>query len=260
MAESESNYIAEVDFLTTNDNRKASSSRDADTNDSPAKSKRRKLAMEPSSLSEQEQIALAIGNSLREVVSNGGGTGTGESGDDASDVSDEDDDADFDFGSYSDDERSTQSSVAKEPRSQNKVEDVVEDKSNPATDADTYECYLGDENGKPIHTKPGGTETPTIVRNLQLPTDPKARIQLRLPDGNRHILEWPCSTKMKALKLYIPFKYPEITTDSPYRVICPFGSIGGASQPSNVMDLDDALTLKEASLYPTVILHLRNDE
>lgn len=65
---------------------------------------------------------------------------------------------------------------------------------------------------------------------------------------------------MKALKLYIPFKYPEITADSPYKVICPFGAIGGASQPSNVLDLDDALTLKEASLYPTVILHLRNDE
>lgn len=92
------------------------------------------------------------------------------------------------------------------------------------------------------------------------PPDPKARIQLRLPNGTRHILEWPCSTKLKALKLYIPFKYPEITADSPYKVICPFGAIGGTSQPSNILDLDDALTLKEANLYPTAILHLRNDE
>lgn len=111
--------------------------------------------MEPSSLSEQEQIALAIGNSLREVVSNGegAGTGTGESGDDASDVSDGDDDADFDFGSYSDDERSTQSSLAIEPQSNAKVEDVFEEKSEPVKGADAYECYLGDENGKLIHVQ-----------------------------------------------------------------------------------------------------------
>lgn len=91
-------------------------------------------------------------------------------------------------------------------------------------------------------------------------TDATARIQLRLPDGNRSILEWPCSTKIKALKLYIPAKYPEIIADGPYKVICPFGAISGATQPSNILDLDDALTLKEANLYPTVILHLRNEE
>lgn len=254
--------IDDVDFLSaTNDNKKASSAREADTSDSPVKCKRRKLAMEPSSLSEQEQIALAIGNSLREVVSNSGDAG--QSGDDVSEISDEDDDADFDFGSYSDDERSTHSSVAKEPQSQPIAEDVVEKKCKPIADADTYECYLGDENGKHIVVF---ADPPHILITLIAPmrilsTDPKARIQLRLPDGNRHILEWPCSTRMKALKLYIPFKYPELATnDSPYKVICPFGSTGGGSQASNVLDLDDALTLKEASLYPTVILHLRNDE
>lgn len=145
------NSIVEVDFMSTNDNRIESSTKDFDTSGSPFKFKRRKLGVEPSSLSEQEQIALAIGNSLREVVSKGGGAGTGESGDDASDVSDEDDDADFDIGSYSDDERSTQSSVAKEPQSQAKVEDVFEGKSKPVTGAITYECYLGNENGKAIH-------------------------------------------------------------------------------------------------------------
>lgn len=107
--------------------------------------------MEPSSLSEQEQIALAIGNSLREVGSNGGNGGADGSNDEASDLTDEDDDADFDFGSYSDDERSTQSSAAKEPHSLPKVENVVEEKSKSSTAADTYECYLGDENGNFIH-------------------------------------------------------------------------------------------------------------
>lgn len=102
--------------------------------------------MEPSSLSEQEQIALAIGNSLREVATNGGGAG--DSGDDASDITDDDDDVEFDFGSYSDDERSTHSSVAKEPHSQPKVEEVVEENGKPVDGADTYESYLGNENGK----------------------------------------------------------------------------------------------------------------
>lgn len=146
---SEKHLIDDIDFLSvTNDIKKASSAREADTSDSPVKIKRRKLAIEPSSLSEQEQIALAIGNSLREVVSNSGDAG--QSGDDVSEISDEDDDVDFDFGSYSDDERSTHSSVAKEPQSQPIADDVVENKSKPTDDADTYECYLGDENGKHI--------------------------------------------------------------------------------------------------------------
>lgn len=87
--------------------------------------------------------------------------------------------------------------------------------------------------------------------------DPKVRIQLRLPNGDREIIEWPSTTKIKALKLYIPFKYPKITSDGPYKVICPF-TIGNAG--NNVLDLDDTHTLQEAKLFPTVILHLRNDD
>lgn len=97
---------------------------------------------------------------------------------------------------------------------------------------ETYDKYLGDE------------------------TDEKARIQLRLPTSDRHIFEWPCTTKLKALKLYIPFKYPELTND-PYKVICPF--VGGQST-NNILEMDDTLTLKEANLYPTAILHLRNED
>lgn len=85
-------------------------------------------------------------------------------------------------------------------------------------------------------------------------TDPKARIQLRLPNGERDIIEWPCSSKLKALKLYIPLKFPNLTGDNAYKVIF----FGG--QSSNVLDMDDILTLKEANLFPTVILHLRNDD
>lgn len=89
-----------------------------------------------------------------------------------------------------------------------------------------------------------------------LSLDEKARIQLRLPTSDRHIFEWPCTTKLKALKLYIPFKYPELTND-PYKVICPF--VGGQST-NNILEMDDTLTLKEANLYPTAILHLRNED
>lgn len=97
---------------------------------------------------------------------------------------------------------------------------------------ETYDNYLGDE------------------------SDEKARIQLRLPTSDRHIFEWPCTTKLKALKLYIAFKYPELTSD-PYKVICPF--VGGQST-NNILEMDDTLTLKEANLYPTAILHLRNED
>lgn len=147
----ENNFIADVEFLASpHDNKKASSTREADTSESPVKNKRRKMAMEPSSLSEQEQIALAIGNSLREIRSNGAGGG-GVSGDDASDLTDDEEDADFDFGSYSDDERSTNSSMAKDSQSQAKVDEGADEKCKPTTnEANTHECYLGDENGMRI--------------------------------------------------------------------------------------------------------------
>ncbi|XP_031631535.1 UBX domain-containing protein 7-like [Contarinia nasturtii] len=196
--------------------------------------KRKRL--EPSSLTEQEQIELAIAHSLREVNAAEDDNKSDSFGEPSSDESD------FDF----DDESSNQSYV-KSQTSQtvseksntfdNKIAEqecdskVGEATPSTAPNIETYDNYLGDEN------------------------DAKARIQLRLPSGDRHMFEWPCTTKLKALKLYIPFKYPELTSD-PYKVICPF--VGG--QSNNILDMDDALTLKEANLYPTVILHLRNED
>lgn len=121
---------------------------------------------------------------------------------------------------------------------------------------ETYDNYLGDESGKFSH--PTSTAASNISMSLfsSLQSDEKARIQLRLPTSDRHIFEWPCTTKLKALKLYIAFKYPELTND-PYKVICPF--VGGQST-NNILEMDDTLTLKEANLYPTAILHLRNED
>lgn len=69
-------------------------------------------------------------------------------------------------------------------------------------------------------------------------------------------MEWPCTTQIKALKLYIPSKFPDITKDI-YKVICPFSSIGNHM---NVLDIDDSLTLKEANLHPNAILHIQKSD
>lgn len=132
-----------------------------------------------------------------------------------------------------------------------------------STSVETYDNYLGDETGKSLALIQFMFELQTCLFITDASdtdhfirfADAKARIQLRLPSGDRHIFEWPCTTKLKALKLYIPFKYPELTSD-PYKVICPFVS----GQSNNILDMDDGLTLKEANLYPTVILHLRNED
>ncbi|XP_055309682.1 UBX domain-containing protein 7 isoform X2 [Sitodiplosis mosellana] len=197
--------------------------------------KRKRL--EPSSLTEQEQIEIAIAHSLREVSA-------AEDDNKSESFGEPSDESDFDF----DDESSNQSYVKSqtsqtvseksntfdnkitEPDCDSKVDEPIASTTKAET-VETYDNYLGDE------------------------SDAKARIQLRLPSGDRDVLEWPCTTKLKALKLYIPFKYPELTSD-PYKVICPF--VGG--QSNNILDMDDTLTLKEANLYPTVILHLRNED
>lgn len=229
--------------------------------------KRKRL--EPSSLTEQEQIALAIGNSLREVNSTEADKSENSFG--------EEDDSESDFDNF-DDESSNQSyvksqtsqavsehsnSIAEHKIESNECNECNEcdtnDIESTSNAIETFENYLGDESGMCfclsllfysdinhsfLHCFPF------------LFADPKARLQLRLPNGDRHIFEWPCSAKLKALKLYIPFKYPELTADNAYKVICPF--VGG--QSNNVLDMDEILTLKEANLFPSVILHLRNDD
>lgn len=114
--------------------------------------KRKRL--EPSTLSEQEQIALAIGNSLREVNS-------AEDKSDSCGDNDDDDDDDSDFDNY-DDESSNQSFV-KSHTFKNIIEksrssenfSILESEINKngiATETtensiDSYENYLGDKSG-----------------------------------------------------------------------------------------------------------------
>lgn len=129
-----------------NDSKPSSTTtRGAEPNESPFKNKRKKL--EPLSLSEQEQIELAIGNSLREVKWSGD---DGESDDNASDFcnDEEDDDGDFEFTSYSDDERSTQSLAVTDSKSQPVIGNVTESLADSIVpETATYESYLGPKNG-----------------------------------------------------------------------------------------------------------------
>lgn len=84
---------------------------------------------------------------------------------------------------------------------------------------------------------------------------------MRLPSGERHILEWPCSSKLKALKLFIPQQFPELAEET-YKIICPFSAVlkKSADFRSNILDMNEMLTLEEACLHPTVTLHLQNEE
>lgn len=117
----------------------------------PPNAKRKRV--EPSSLSEQEQIALAIGNSLREISAGN---------DDNQEIDSSADDGDDDESDYEnfDDESSSQS-FAKGPLSQATSDhsnsntasrsEVVECDTNiieSTTDiTESYESYLGDANG-----------------------------------------------------------------------------------------------------------------
>lgn len=102
-----------------------------------------------------------------------------------------------------------------------------------------------------------------LIQLIFCPLDPITRLQLRLPDGKRNILEWPCTTKLQALKYYILNEYPEIPKDS-FKIICPFGGTSQRSEPNttreghiNILDNDEVATLMEANLHPTAILHVQ---
>lgn len=82
--------------------------------------------------------------------------------------------------------------------------------------------------------------------------DPITRLQLRLPDGKRDNLEWPCSSQIQALRNYVEQRYPEVT-QSPYKIICAFPR-------KDLLTLDPTETLLSAKLHPNALLHLHQDD
>ncbi|KAF8797295.1 UBX domain-containing protein 7-like [Argiope bruennichi] len=77
--------------------------------------------------------------------------------------------------------------------------------------------------------------------------DPKSDLVLRLPDGKREQVTWPCSTKLKSLLLFIdeigysPDKY-ELVTNYPRRNLC---------------QLDLSKSLKEVDLFPREMIFVQ---
>lgn len=79
----------------------------------------------------------------------------------------------------------------------------------------------------------------------------ETKIQLRLPNGERRQTNWPPSTKLKAIKLHLENVYPDVT-NQPYKLIAAFPR-------QNILDLEENLTLIDAKLHPSSILHLHPD-
>lgn len=84
--------------------------------------------------------------------------------------------------------------------------------------------------------------------------DPITKLQFRLPleNNDRIQLEWPCSTKLAAIKSYISEHYPDLTK-GPYKIITAFPR-------KDILDMDQNLTLKDANLHPNSLLHVHLDE
>lgn len=84
--------------------------------------------------------------------------------------------------------------------------------------------------------------------------DPITKLQFRLPleENNRIQLEWPCSTKLAAIKAYIIEHYPDLVK-GPYKIITAFPR-------KDILDLDQNITLKDANLHPNSLLHLHLDD
>lgn len=140
-------------------------------------------------LTEEEQIELAIKQSLNEAkIDNGGADSVDE-----------------------------------------EVESMSED-DEPLAKSTKYENYLGSN------------------------TDPKTKLQIRLPNDEREIVEWPSSSTIRAIKLYLKTKYPELTKGQ-YKIL------NTSTFPKrNILDLADDTRFDKCDLHPASTLYLHPDD
>lgn len=192
------------------------------------------------SLSEDEQMRLAIENSLRESQQNGSATVRGSTSRSAStspagpakkmakiaDLTDDDDDDDVVDDDDDVDEKKAVAAKAVRTSDRPAVDDALP--YTPVVLPSQYARFLGASG------------------------DPLTKLQLRLPDGRRENLEWPCSSHIRALRLYVEHVYPEVTR-LPYKLLCPFPRM-------DLLDLDGDQTLLGAKLHPSVLLHVHQDD
>lgn len=85
--------------------------------------------------------------------------------------------------------------------------------------------------------------------------DPKTKLQIRLPSSDsQEIVEWPCSSTVRAIKLYVKSKYPELAK-SQYKII------NNSTFPKrNIMDIDENTTFDKCDLHPGCILYIHPDD
>lgn len=83
--------------------------------------------------------------------------------------------------------------------------------------------------------------------------DESTRILLRLPDGRRDMIQWPHSTKLEALKMYVIAKYPELVKERNYKLLA-------SIPPKDLQKMASDLTLKDAKLHPSAIVHFHHED
>lgn len=154
-----------------------------------------------SEMSEEDQLALAIKNSLQETQTRKGGPNLDSSDDELVEFSD----------------------------NSNSCFDATNHFSK-AKITEKYEIFLGNKD------------------------DPITKLQFRLPleTNDRVQLEWPCSTKLAAIKAYIVENYPDLVK-GPYKIITAFPR-------KDILEMDQNITLKDANLHPNSLLHLHLDD
>lgn len=154
--------------------------------------------------SEEEQLKAALEASLKDVKP-------------SPIVIDDDSDLEtFDSDSENTNDKETILNVTDNSSDTIDVVGLSSSNNHSSTSAETHKDFLGSED------------------------DPKSNLVLRLPDGKKEQISWPCTTKLKALILYTgeigydPEKY-ELVTNYPRRNLC---------------QLDMSKSLKEVDLFP----------
>lgn len=173
-------------------------------------------------LSEEEQIMLAVRNSLKE---NGVASNTSKK----SKVFSEDDEEEA-FQEISDSDDESQNSPPKKNTSNSNTED--KHKTAESTPPELHTAYLGNLTGEITTLK---------IRLVNAGVDKSV------------IIKWPSDTKLRALQLYISEHFPMVKEK--FKLISPFPRKVVDLDEENLMQ-----TLKDANLHPSSTLHVHLDD
>lgn len=82
---------------------------------------------------------------------------------------------------------------------------------------------------------------------------PKTRLMLRLPNGKSEVINRSASSTIGDLVAFIKRNYKNLVTLETCRINCP-------AIRKDLCDLDDCQTLEEAKLHPSAVLHISSDD